>query len=112
LAADARAGSPVALAAFQRAGQALGVAVASAVALTDVDRVVVGGGVANAGDLLCGPARVAFARHAGLDFARRCELVPAALGRDAGLVGAAALVLAGDRYWHGEDGRTTVGGAD
>jgi glucokinase len=28
-------------------------------------------------------------------------VVPAALGQDAGLVGAAALILAADRYWTG-----------
>jgi glucokinase len=28
--------------------------------------------------------------------------VPAALGQSAGLVGAAALILAGDRYWTGD----------
>jgi glucokinase len=34
-----------------------------------------------------------------MDFAASCRIVPAALGGDAGLVGAAALVVCGDRYW-------------
>jgi glucokinase len=30
------------------------------------------------------------------------RVVPAALGGNAGLIGAAALILAGDRYWAGD----------
>jgi glucokinase len=60
---------------------------------------VVGGGLTGAGELLFGPLRQALARHARLGFTRDVSVVPAALGADAGLVGAAALVLAGDRYW-------------
>ena len=43
--------------------------------------------------------RAAIAEHAKVEFLRELTVVPAALGNDAGLVGAAALVLAGDRYW-------------
>jgi glucokinase len=99
LAAGARAGDPVAVAAFARAGDALGVALASVAALFDLELAVAAGGLAQAGDLLLQPARRALERHAGLAFAARMRLVPARLGPDAGLVGAAALVLAGDRYW-------------
>ena len=99
LVAAARAGDPVALAALSRAGQAVGVAIASVAHLLDLDVVAIGGGLANAGDLLLGPAVAAYRRHAGLDYARDCRIVPASLGSDAGLVGAAALVLRGDRYW-------------
>jgi glucokinase len=100
LLADACHADPVATAAFERAGAALGVAIASAVHLLELDVVVVGGGLSTAGDLLLGPARVAFDRHVHLEFAARCRIVPAALGGDAGLVGAAALVVGDDRYWH------------
>jgi glucokinase len=93
LVAAARAGDPVALAALTRGGQALGVAVASVAAVVDLDGVAVGGGIAHAGDLLLGPARDAFGRHAGLDFVRHLTIEPAALGDDAGLVGAAALAF-------------------
>jgi glucokinase len=95
----ARAGDPVALAALTRAGRAIGVAVASAAVLLDVELVVIGGGLANAGDLLFAPASAAYERHAGLDYSRRVRLVPAQLGGDAGLVGAAAFVHAAERYW-------------
>ncbi|HVE98669.1 MAG TPA: ROK family protein [Mycobacteriales bacterium] len=99
LAADARAGDPIARQAFARAGDALGVAIASAVQLCDVDVVTVGGGLAQAGPLLFDPLDAAYRRHAGLSFARRARVTLAGLGQDAGLVGAGALVLAGDRYW-------------
>jgi glucokinase len=99
LLASARAGDPTAAAAFARGGDALGVAVASAAHLLELDVVAVGGGLARAGDLLLGPARAAFDRHTKMDFAAGCRLLPAALGPDAGLVGAAALVSAGATYW-------------
>lgn len=99
LVADARAGHPIARAALHRAGRALGVGIASAVALCDVDLVCVGGGLSQAGQVLWEPLQEAFARHARLSFAREARVVPAALGQDAGLVGAAALVLAPGAYW-------------
>ncbi len=55
-------------AALARAGEALGIGIASAVALCDVSIVVLGGGLAQAGSLLFDPLRVALcARHARLD---------------------------------------------
>lgn len=101
LAATARAGDAVALAAYERAGTMLGRGIASAVALLDVTVVVVGGGFAASGDLLFDPLRAAYARHAGLPHVRAARVRPAALGAETGLLGAAALVLAGDRYWTG-----------
>ena len=89
----AREGDPIAIAALRRAGEAVGVAVASVAALLDVRIVVVGGGVAQTGDLLLGPARSAYARYAGLDFIRDLQIVPNALGQQAGLIGAAALLM-------------------
>lgn len=99
LTADARQGHPVAIAALRRAGEAIGVAVASASHLCDLDVVSVGGGLAQAGDLLFGPMREAYASLARMDFVRATAIVPAALGLDVGLVGAAALLFAGDAYW-------------
>ncbi|MEU6410191.1 ROK family protein [Microbispora sp. NPDC046933] len=99
LAADAAAGDPIALAAMARAGRALGIAIASAVNLCDLDLVTVGGGLSQAGGLLFGPLEEALREHTRMGFAGRVRVVPAALGQDAGLVGAAALVIAGDRYW-------------
>ena len=94
LVAAARGGDALALAGLTRAGRALGVACASVAALLDLDVIAVGGGLSAAGDLLLSPAVAAFERHARLDFTRRCRLVPATLGTDAGLVGAGVLAMA------------------
>jgi glucokinase len=99
LVGSARDGDPIALAALTRGGQALGVAFASVTHVLELDVIVLGGGLVNAGSLLLGPLQEAFDRHARMQFARRCRIVASERGSDAGLVGAAALVLAGDRYW-------------
>jgi glucokinase len=99
LADEAAQGHPVGLAALRRAGRALGIGIASAANLCDLEVVAVGGGLSQAGPLLFDPLQQALREHARLDFARRVQVVPAALGQSAGLVGAAALVLAADRYW-------------
>lgn len=96
LAADAKRGIPVAKQAFQRAADALGTAILTAAALFDLDNVVIGGGVAAAGPTLLTPLRQAVGRNAGLGYLRRLRVDATTLGRDAGLYGAAALVL-GDR---------------
>jgi glucokinase len=91
LAADARAGATVAIAAYERAGNALAAGISSAVALCELDRVVIGGGVARSWDLLMPAVAKGLGVYAGLEFVRRAEIVPAALGDSAGLVGTAAL---------------------
>lgn len=99
LAADARDGHPVAAAAMRRAGRAIGIAIASATHLCDLEVAAIGGGLSQTGPLLFEPMAEAFREHARMEFARRLRIVPAALGQTAGLVGAAALVFAQDRYW-------------
>ena len=103
VAEGARAGDAACREAFARAGRAAGRAIASTVAVLDVEVVAIGGGVAQAGDLFFEPLRAEFAERAGMEFVRRCRIVPAELGRAAGLAGAAALVLDGrasySRYW-------------
>lgn len=88
----AAAGDPLALRAFQRSATALAAMIASVGAVCDLDLVVIGGGVARSGPVLFDPLRAALAGYAGLSFIRGLRVVPAALGGDAGLIGAAALV--------------------
>jgi glucokinase len=102
LADDAALGHQVGRAAMHRAGRALGIAVASATSLCDLEVVSVGGGLSQAGALLFEPLEEALRAHAKLDFTRQVRVVPAALGQSAGLVGAAALIFAADRYWAGD----------
>ena len=92
LADAAMSGDAVALAAFRRGGTAVAAMVASVAAVCDLDLVVIGGGVAKSGALLFDPVRSALGTYARLDFIREVRVVPAELGGDAGLVGAAALV--------------------
>jgi glucokinase len=94
LADAANAGDAVALKAFRRGATAVAAMIASVAAVCDLDLVVIGGGVAKSGPLLIDPLRDALASHARLKFLTGLRVVPAALGGDAGLVGAAALSLA------------------
>ncbi|MGW6443824.1 ROK family protein [Lentzea sp. NPDC055074] len=92
LAAAALSGEEIPLVAFERAGRAVGVAIAGAAAVCDLELAVVGGGVAQAGELLFEPVRRALTAHAGLSYLDGLEVRAAELGGEAGLVGAAALV--------------------
>ncbi|WP_371502493.1 ROK family protein [Kitasatospora sp. NBC_00374] len=94
VAADALAGHPVAVAAFDRAAQALAAGIAATAALVDLHRVVVGGGVAAAGPALFGPLARHLDRYAALPHLRGLDVRPAELGTDAGLIGAAAIAAA------------------
>ena len=83
----ARAGDAVARAAFARAGVHVGRVLAGAVVLLWPERVVVGGGVADAGDVLFEPLRAELRRRACV--APEIPVVAAELGAHAGAVGAA-----------------------
>jgi len=100
LSTDAARGHPIATAALRRAGRALGVAIASATHLCDLEVVAIGGGLSQAGARLFDPLEETFRAHARMDFAREVRVVPAGLGQTAGLVGAAAFIFAADPYWH------------
>jgi glucokinase len=99
LADDGAHGQPVAVAAMRRAGRALGIAIASAAALCDLDVVSIGGGLSQAGPLLFDPLQDSLHIYARLEYTRNVSVVPAALGQSAGLVGAAALIFAAGQYW-------------
>jgi glucokinase len=93
--AAATEGDKAALALFERIGHWLGVGIASLVTIFDPDLVVIGGGVAATGELLLAPARSSFERYVhGRAHRDLPPVVPARLGPDAGLVGAATLALA------------------
>lgn len=91
----AAAGDPLALDLMRGAAQTIGMGIASVANLLDLDRVVIGGGVAQSGDLLFKPLREELRRRATLAFSRNLEVHPATLGQEAGVIGAAALVFQG-----------------
>jgi glucokinase len=95
VAADARRGDARAQAAYDRAARALAAAIAATITLVELDLVVIGGGVAQAGETLFAPLRRRLPDYAALSFARDVPVVPARLALDAGLVGAAAAAAAG-----------------
>jgi glucokinase len=89
-------GDPAALACFAEIGEALGQGLATLAAVLDPGCFVIGGGVAEAGELLLGPARSAFlAKLSGVGHRPQPEIRAAALGNDAGMVGAADLARVG-----------------
>jgi glucokinase len=88
----ARVGDPAALRCFAIVGTWLGQGLADLAAILDPGCIVIGGGVSEAGELLLGPARAAFDKAlTGGGYRPRAEITRAALGADAGIVGAADL---------------------
>ncbi len=94
--AQARAGDPLARAALARAGRRIGWALAGLVNTLNPDMLIVGGGVAEAGDLLLTPLRAALRAQAQGPASTAVEVRPALLGADAALLGAALLVPAAE----------------
>jgi glucokinase len=86
----ANAGDELSLRLFHDAGHALGRALGGFINVLSPDAIVIGGGLIHAGDLLLAPARHAVTQIAFEIPARRCKIVTAALGTDAGLIGAVA----------------------
>jgi glucokinase len=90
----ALAGDDLAVRLIAEAGLFLGRTLASLLSIFNPSVVIMGGGVSMLGDVLFTPVREAVKRHAMSDaFWRNCPIVPAALGDDAGLVGAGALAM-------------------
>jgi glucokinase len=94
----ARAGDEVARRVLDVAAGHLGFAIAAAVGLFNPEAVIIGGGVAGAWDLLAPTVkRVVAERSFPPNLASLKAILPATLGRDAGAIGAASLILAPDR---------------
>jgi glucokinase len=91
--ASAAAGDELALRLFQRAGTALGRGIASAASLFDLDRVVIGGGVANAWRFFMPALRRELDARARLDFTRDLPVHVTKATVNATLAGAARLVM-------------------
>jgi len=86
----ARAGDTAALAVLDRAGRYLGVGLASLANIFNPSAFLIGGGVGAAGDLLIVPAREEY-RARALPPNAAAQVVPAALGPTAGMIGAGLL---------------------
>ena len=74
-------------------GLKIGVGLTNVIWLVNPDRIVIGGGVANAGERLFGYIRQTIRSRCEKTFWEHLEVVPATLGNDAGIIGAATLAL-------------------
>jgi glucokinase len=85
----AQAGDPRARAGLAEVGRYLGIGIANMITVISPDRIVVGGGVAAAGELLFAPIRAEIARRVRTTSIDDVALVRAELGIWAGAIGAA-----------------------
>jgi glucokinase-like ROK family protein len=89
----AREGDPGCRRVIGDVGRHIGMGVASLCNLLNPSRVVLGGDLAEAGELVLGPIRESVSRYAIPSAAQRLSVVPGALGARAEVLGALALVL-------------------
>lgn len=90
--AAAREGDSIALAAFSEIGEWLGIGLAGFAAVLDPERIVIGGGVIDAGEILLDPIKSSLLRHSPMRSSHPMpEVVAAKLGNTAGIVGVADL---------------------
>lgn len=85
----ARAGDPRAVDGLAQVGRYLGIGIANMVVVMSPDRVVIGGGIAAAADLLFGPIQAELGRRVRTTALGEVEVVAAELGTWAGAIGAA-----------------------
>ncbi len=91
----ARDGDAFAREILAETGRWLGIGLGSLVNLLDPELIVIAGGAVRDGDLLLEPARASMAEHiVGRPGRKPPPVVPALLGTDAGMIGAAALARA------------------
>lgn len=77
---------------WQETADKLGIALTGAVNFLNPDSIVIGGGVANAGNILFAAVRRAIRNHAMAIQAKTAKVSKAKLGNDAGIIGAAILL--------------------
>jgi len=93
LAALANAGDRIAIALWDAIGTDVGAALADGVWLLNPDTIVIGGGIAAAGETIIAPIRRTICERTSPLFHEELKVVPAELGNDAGIIGCAELAL-------------------
>ncbi len=88
----AKQGDPVAKRIFTIVGEYIGIGLASVVNLLNPEKIIIGGGVAAAGDLLLNPIKESLVKRAMPIAGSAVEIVPAQLGNSAGVIGASLLI--------------------
>lgn len=89
----AKAGDKLSRLVMEETGTYLGVALASYVNILDPEIIVIGGGIANAGDILLKPARKEMMKRAYPLPAQNVKIVRAKLRNDAGIIGSASIAV-------------------
>ncbi len=89
----ARAGDELALEVINLAAHYLGMALAHFAMVFDPEIMIVSGGIALAGDILFKPMNEAYSRYLFYQSIRQAPIVPARMGFEAGMVGAAAMAM-------------------
>lgn len=87
------AGDAFAREAMLEAGTYLGLGMSQTVSALNPDIIVVGGGMMKAGEILLEPARAEVKRRVFAEHFEKLKILPARLGNDAGVIGAAGLLI-------------------
>ena len=93
VAAAAEAGDSLAVELLEDAARALGLGIVNLLHLFDPRLVILGGGVSHSGDIWWRAMEAEVERRAMPVYRQGLQILPAALGDDAGLYGAAAMIL-------------------
>jgi glucokinase len=110
----AKAGDDLAKSVVENAGRMLGLAIVQMARILDPVKIVVGGSISTAGDLLLDPAREVLSRSSPQGYSLTQEIVRAKFGRDASVIGAGLLGLeaAAPVRMKKVDGLESAGGAE
>lgn len=93
IAEAAAEGDQLAIEVMEETGYFVGIGVANAINFLNPEMVVIGGGISQAGPVLWDPIMRTVKANALKEALEVCQVVPAALGDDAGIMGGVVLVL-------------------
>lgn len=88
----AKLGDPVARKIFSRMGEYIGIGLSGVVNLLNPEKIIVGGGVADAGDALIAPLKDTLTKRTMKIAGETVQVVHAQLGNTAGVIGASLLI--------------------
>lgn len=92
-------GDALSIEVMQETGTILGFGLANVVNILNPDLIIVGGGMAAAGDKLLQPVRETVSQHALKLSSSKCKIVQAELGNRAGTIGAASMPIVSFSYF-------------
>lgn len=89
----AKKGDPLALEICEQVGKSIGIAIANLIDIFDPALIVIQGKITQAGDLIFKPIKESVNQHVLGETSKGVRILPSQLGKDASVIGAAALVL-------------------